>query len=82
MNLLAIRTSNSNEKNILCSRHFSYEIINISKTNNNHNNKIFTHSLWFLDLDRSLNRKRERFEIFKVGLRSNCDNFIINLIII
>ena len=35
MNLLAIRTSNSNEKkNILCSRHLSYEIIHISKNNN------------------------------------------------
>ena len=43
MNLLAIRTSNSNEKNILCSRHLSYEIIHISKNNNNHNNKIFTY---------------------------------------
>ena len=33
------------------------------------------------DLDRSLNHKRERFKVFEVESRSNCDNVIINLII-
>ena len=36
----------------------------------------------FSDPDRSLNRKRERFKGFKVGLRSNRNDVIINLIII
>ena len=35
----------------------------------------------FLDPDRSLNRKRERFKVFEVEPRSNCDDVIINLII-
>ena len=36
----------------------------------------------FLDLDRSLNCKRERFKVFKVKPKSNRDDVIINLIII
>ena len=36
----------------------------------------------FWNPDRSLNRKRERFKVFKVELRSNRDDVIINLIII
>ena len=36
---------------------------------------------WFSDSDRSMNRKREMFKLFKVGLRSNRDDVIINLII-
>ena len=36
----------------------------------------------FSDLDRSLNCKRERFKVFKVKPKSNCDDVIINLIII
>ena len=36
----------------------------------------------FLDLDHSLNRKRERFKGFEVEPRSNSDDVIINLIII
>ena len=32
--------------------------------------------------DYLLNRKRDRFKVFKVELRSNCDDVIINLIII
>ena len=39
-------------------------------------------SSWFSDPDRSLNRKRERFRVFEVELRSNRDDVIINLIII
>ena len=42
----------------------------------------FTWLKWFLDLDCSTNRKRERFKVFKVELWSNHDNVIINLIII
>ena len=36
----------------------------------------------FLDLDRSLNCKRERFKVFKIKPKSNRDDVIINLIII
>ena len=36
----------------------------------------------FSDSDRSLNRKSERFKIFKVKPKSNHNNIIINLIII
>ena len=36
----------------------------------------------FLDSDRSLNRKRERFKVFEVEPGSNRDDVIINLIII
>ena len=36
----------------------------------------------FSNLDRSLNCKRERFKIFEVEPGSNCDDVIINLIII
>ena len=35
----------------------------------------------FSHLDRSLNRKRERFKVFEVEPRSNRDDIIINLII-
>ena len=34
----------------------------------------------FSDLDRSLNRKRERFKVFEVEPESNRDDAIINLI--
>ena len=37
---------------------------------------------WFSDPDHSMNRKRKRFKVFKVGSRSNRDDVIINLIII
>ena len=36
----------------------------------------------FLDPNRSLNRKNERFKIFEIDPRSNHNNVIINLIII
>jgi len=35
----------------------------------------------FSNPDRSLNRKRESFKVFKLESRSNCDDAIINLII-
>ena len=40
------------------------------------------HKPRFLDPDRSLNRKRERFKVFEVKSGSNRDDIIINLIII
>ena len=33
-------------------------------------------------MDRSKNQKRKRFKVFKIGPRSNCDDIIINLIVI
>ena len=37
---------------------------------------------WFSDLDRSLNRKGKRFNVFEVERGLNRDDVIINLIII
>ena len=37
---------------------------------------------WFWNPDRSMNRKKKRFKVFEVGLGSNRDDVIINLIII
>ena len=36
----------------------------------------------FSDPNRSLNHKRKMFKVFEVEMGSNCDDFIINLIII
>ena len=37
---------------------------------------------WFLDPNRSLNHKNERFKVFEIKSKSNCDDVIINLITI